>query len=195
MNAKPRTPEHIAHLSASLKKKWASGTRKPTPPEAYLKSAQSNKRRWEEGTRKPIDPEVLKRACAKGLAARKYENIVAANRKMAKQREGKEQPRITKRGTVSRCAKGEQNARAIWWGVERHDGVVLEGKNLNELVRRNAHLFLPDDVVWKKANCRASKGIRGLFGGRVNGPKVWKGWSARDLADTPPNQKRSIANV
>ena len=184
-NAKPRTPEHIAHLKASLKKKWASGTRKPTPPEAYQKSAQSIKHGWEAGTRKPRDPDEWKRTCAKGLANRKYENIVIANQILGRQREGHEMAQVTTRGKPSRGAKGVNNWKAKWWGIERHDGVVIEGKNLNELIRQNAHLFAPEDVVWKKASCRASKGIRGLFEGRVNGPKVWKGWSARDLADTP----------
>jgi len=186
-NARPRAPEHIERLKAALKKKWASGTRKPTRPEAYQKAAESNKRRWREGTRKPRDPEELRRSAAKGLANRKHENILSANQKSGRQREGKEMPRITRRGTISRAAKGEHHTKAIWWGIERHDGVVLEGKNLNELIRRNAHLFAPEDVAWKKWKCRAATGIRHLFAGRVNGPKVWKGWTARDLVSKPNN--------
>lgn len=180
-NAKPRSAEHRAKLGAAQRASWASGQRKPTPRSAYEKASATTKRRW-------LDGEIFqKRKWMTSEEARCYrakvnpEKLRAANRLLGEQRRGMEMAPITKRGAASRGAKGTNHWCAKWWAIEHHDGTRLEGKNLNELIRCNAGRFNPEDVVWKRSNCRASKGIRQLFEGRVNGPKVWKGWSACDL--------------
>lgn len=130
-------------------------------------------------TRKIRDPEEWKRTSEKGLANRKHENILAANRLLGKQREGKEMAAVTKDGAPSRGSKSPLHWRSKWWSFGRHDGTVIEGTNLSELVRRNARLFAQEDVLWEKSKCRASRGLRQLQEGCVNGPRSWKGWSVR----------------
>lgn len=96
---------------------------------------------------------------------------LAVNARIGREREGGEMP-------PGPGAKGEGHWKALFWKVRDYRGVVHEGKNLNEIIRRNVHLFDAADVVWKKSRCRASQGIRQLFAGRPNGPVSWKGWTA-----------------
>ena len=41
--------EKIEKLSAALKKKWASGTRKPTPASAYEKASKTRRENYRAG--------------------------------------------------------------------------------------------------------------------------------------------------
>lgn len=83
--------------------------------------------------------------------------------------------------------KGPENRFSKYWAFLAPNHTIMEGWNLNELVRANAHMFDPEDVVWKgkgSSNCRAVKGLSSLYGGRVNNCVSWKGWTAMTDAET-----------
>jgi hypothetical protein len=180
-NAKPRSPEHVAKLKAAFKTSWASGKRKKQSPEAWKKRAESVRKTYALGNYKKRSFEEMSKIGKENRKNVDYGKLCLANRILAEKRRGTEMPKTNKSGLPSRGCKSPNHWKSKYWSVERHDGIVLEGKNLNDLIRKNSHYFNPEDVEWKKSACRASAGLRQLFAGRVNGPKIWKGWSARYL--------------
>lgn len=93
------------------------------------------------------------------------------NRRLGKEREGIPMP-------PGPAAKGPDHWKALYWKVRSPYGIVIEGKNLNELVRKHSHMFDAADIIWKKSQCKASQGLRGLFARQVNNPVSWHGWTA-----------------
>lgn len=181
----PMSPDTKAKLRDALRAKWASGTRKPNSPDAYKKAAATYRNRVSAGKarRRTLTSEQAKQMGA--LVS--HDNLVAANRRSAAARIGKDMALVNRFGKPSRGAKSSLHWKGKWWEFERHDGAHIEGRNLNELIRRNSDMFLPSDVVWRKSWCRASKGLGDLLSGRPNGPQSWKGWyavSKRDGGDT-----------
>lgn len=85
-----------------------------------------------------------------------------------------------------RVAKSENHHKAKFWQLKTPNGGFIEGKNLNQIIRDNAALFLPEDVIWVGSRCNASHGIRHLFDitkdGRVRN-NSWKGWMIGDKMD------------
>jgi len=163
-------PRARANLSAALKAKWASGTRKPSPPEAYLKASETMKAAYREGRVKKRDPEEIRRSASIGG------RTVTEKKREAGRRTGRLKLGVPNPPGPS--AKGEENMWAKYWAFKSPRGIVLKGKNLNELIRRNPQLFLPEDTAWKKSCCRASRGLSMLCQQKPNGPTSWKGWIA-----------------
>lgn len=182
------SPESRRKLSDVLKAKWASGTRKKNPPTAYEKSSETMKRLHAEGR----FPAVAEWAWKKGLAARKYENIVAACQRTARMKLGKPNP-------PGPSAKGPDHCKALYWKLRSPQRQVIEGWNLNELVRVNAHLFDPKDVEWRKHRCRAARGLSALYETKSDGTfrsHEWKGWIALDrLPWCGPERKKKMARM
>ena len=93
------------------------------------------------------------------------------------------------------AAATPQHFCALYWKVKSPNGQIIEGWNLSYLVRANAHLFDPGDLIWKRGNseCRASKGLRNLFevtkAGYFN-TNSWKGWTAVDRLPWCGNGRR-----
>jgi len=179
-------PEHRENLSKALKAKWASGTRKPTPPEAYEKASASQKRGYAEGRR--VAPGMTTEQARERRAMYDRKKMLEVNRKVGDMKFGVPNP-------PGPSAKGPDHFKARYWILMAPTKQIIEGWNLNELVRNHAYLFHPDDVVWhgrSKAKCRASKGLRQLFEMKKDGsgPKVlsWKGWMIGDRRDENPNQ-------
>ena len=177
------SPETRAKISASLKALWASGKRKPNPREAYEKAAITRRKTIASGNYKRRDPEEMRRTGKYAQSCADYNKVCLANRILAEKRRGKEMAKINRFGKPSRCCKSPNHWKAKWWSIERHDGIVLEGKNLNQLIRENSQYFHPDDVVWRGPKCRASKGIRQLYEGRVSNTRSWKGWGIRNILE------------
>ena len=164
------TPEQKQKLSAALKAKWASGTRKPNPPETYAKSSATQLKGYAEGRLKAPRPWTPETA-AKAAAARDQEKLRAHCSRVGKAKAGKDNP-------PGPSAKGPDNMWATYWELHGPNGELLRGMNLSELVRQNAHLFDAKDLNWNRAqSCRATKGLRQLFQTR-RPAKSWKGWTA-----------------
>ena len=96
----------------------------------------------------------------------------------------------------SKCFKDENNINAKYWVLKSPNQQIVEGWNLNEIVRKNEHLFDKDDVSWfgeSNNQCRAAKGLRGLFEMKKDGsgPKnlSWKGWMIGDRREAIANAK------
>ena len=166
------TPEAKEQLSKALKEKWASGTRKSNPEGYGKKISEKLKIAHTEGRMHKITHE----ASMKGLAARDMENVRAAARRVADKKIGVPNP-------PGPSAKGPEHWKARYWILKAPNQQIIQGRNLNELIRQNVGMFLPDDVKWygkSKSMCRASKGLRQLFEMKKDGsgPKVysWKGW-------------------
>ena len=56
----------------------------------------------------------------------------------------------------------EDNINAKDWVITSPGGEVFKCRNLSHFIRMNESLFLDDDTIWKKGNCRASQGLRSL---------------------------------
>ncbi len=181
------TPDAKEKLSASLKAKWASGTRKKTPDSAYVKSSVSLKRAHAEGRMHKVTYE----ASMRGLAARDMNKVRAAARLVAIAGTGRSMP-------AGPGAKGPNHWKAKYYRLRTPQRQIIEGWNLVELIRKNEHLFHADDVKWyspkggkhTKGVCRALKGLRQLFEIRKNGKicYTWKGWTNGDRLDHGPGR-------
>jgi len=169
-NSKPRSPETIEKLKASLKSKWASGTRKANPKSSYLKAGENIRKAYAEGRVKmrPKEERIANaRKGGKTMTPLKLEKI----RANAKARKGMP-------GTGG-CASGEGNAHAHHWIIRSPRGEIYKFTNLAEWARNNEHLFLPDErPSSKKPLCkRIVTGIGMLF--EVNGRCCsYRGWTA-----------------
>src|SRR5882762_10211960 len=69
---------------------------------------------------------------------------------------------------VGRSAASPEHHCAVYWKIKSPSGLILEGWNLNHLVRQNSHLFAKKDVVWKTTSnrskrCLASQCLSHLF--------------------------------
>jgi hypothetical protein len=181
----PLSEEHKRKMSEAMKRRWASGTRKRNPPESWKKMGETFKKRYAEGKirRRPVTSEEMRAMCA----MRDREKMVAANRKIAEARRGTPNP-------PGPSARGPGHWKSKYWRLRTPAGVVLEGRNLNHLIRENAHLFAPEDIRWEKSRCRASAGLAQLFQQRPNGPTSWKGWTAVTIYEGPhdPLERKTI---
>ena len=172
------TPEVRKKLSDALKAKWASGTRKKNPPEAYVKASATHKALYASGARKP--PGLTSEQARERQAMYPREKMMEVNRRVGEMQKGVPNPPGPSSATPDNWA-------AKYWILKAPTQEILEGKNLNYLVRTNAHLFIAGDLVWVKGQCRATKGLRGLFDMKKDGsgPKnlSWKGWMIGDRRD------------
>lgn len=178
-------------LSAALKAKWASGTRKPTPRTAHEKAGISFRRAYAEGRVKKVSAE-RKREAARLGGLKFTEKGLEANRRTAQARIGALNP-------TGPSEKGPNNIHGKWWAFKAPNNTIMAGKNLNELIRCNAHMFDPADVVWRKSRCRTSSGLAGLTLGRVNNAVSWKGWvvvpmRAEEIASRVADAQRQLAS-
>lgn len=127
---KPMSAETKAKLSAALRAKWASGTRK-------------------ENARSVRGQEVI----------------------------------------GGKNGRGTDNWKSKFWILWSPQRDLVCGVNLNEIVRRNAHLFAVEDLRSHGSGTVASHGLNELFRFRKgrNGAKYivssWKGWRAVDRAE------------
>jgi hypothetical protein len=83
----------------------------------------------------------------------------------------------------SRSAKSPTHHLSLYWELIGPDGVRLEGFNLQELVRKNEHLFQQDQLNWKRDGCNATHGLYSLFLLDKNGnrkAKSYRGWTIGD---------------
>jgi len=164
-------------ISAALKKKWASGTRKINPRSGIDQAAETRRQMMADGRmrKRVTTPEQGREYVAK----RDYDKMVEINRRIAKGKIG-----VPMKSPLS--AMGEDHHKACYWMIHhKGQGVTLEGKNLNELVRHHSHLFDAADLNWNgKYSCRASKGLRSLFemNKQTGQPRTtsWKGWTVGD---------------
>jgi hypothetical protein len=162
-------------LSASLKRKWASGTRIPNPESYGDKISAALKIAHAEGRGYVIKPEHAKL----GHAHVDKEKLAAMLRLRAKARIGTLNP-------PGLSGRGPAHHKSRYWIIQNVAlGVTLEGLNLNHLVRENSQHFNDDDLNWKKGMCRASQGLRHLFQKPTStgkpAPHSWKGWTAVDV--------------
>lgn len=57
--------------------------------------------------------------------------------------------------------------------------------NISNFVRENQHMFSPEDLVWIRGGCRASKGLQALRKkGKSRVPGSWKGWTRVSFTET-----------
>lgn len=168
--SKPHSLETIEKLKASLKAKWASGTRKPTPKSAYEKAAITMKKAWAEGRVKmrPKEQRIADaRKGGKTMTPLKLEKIRA-----------NAQARIGIPGTGGNIA-GEENSCAHHWIIRSPRGEIYKFTNLAEWARKNEHLFLPDERPNSKTKLsgRIQTGIGMLY--EVRGRCCsYRGWTA-----------------
>lgn len=77
------------------------------------------------------------------------------------------------------CGKHSDHKNAKWWKFENKAlGKVLEGKNLNQIVRENESLFDPADLKWDTCGCNAVRCLR-LLKNSKKPVNSWKGWMIR----------------
>lgn len=170
------TPETKAKLSAALKAKWASGTRKPNPPEMYVPFSDAMKARWKE--REKYNYGTMTSEVAKARRAmmppEAEQRIADALRKRAKARRGKPNP-------PGPSAASAEHWKAKWWKIRDPDRNYHEGMNLAQIIRDNAHLFDPKDLrIVGAKNLNKSNAYRGISMLFHRDVYSWKGWVAID---------------
>ncbi len=172
--SKPMTDEIRAKLSAILKAKWASGTRKRNPPNPHAIAALLSpevRARALAGRSRPEVRARIGRALSvihKGRVLRKTPNSpdeVAAFIRMLK--------------TNPATRKGVSNVHAQMWHIRSPENKAYRFRNLTHFVREHEHLFMPDDVIWKPhgsgLRCKAVAGLMKMSP-RGKHPSPWKGW-------------------
>ncbi len=161
-------------LSETLKKKWASGTRKANPAGYGKKISKALLATYAAGNvvLPPRDPEQ----CRINRAKRDHNEVIETNRRLGKQRFNQEMKSPL-------CKRGPNNHRAKYWSfTNKALGKTIAGRNLTQLVRDNPGLFGPNDLNWSRMEnrCRATQGLRSLhcMNKRTGKPQasIWKGW-------------------
>lgn len=172
--------------SESLKENYASGKRKQIDPERLKQISEECSKRmrkqYEDGTRKAnYTPDGR----PYGFIARKKDELLETNRRIGIDRIGTPNP-------PGPSAKGPDNMFAKYWQLKGPNQQIIEGWNLNELVRANAHLFSQSDIKWNGSDCRATKGLRTLFRMKNGSPRThsWKGWTIGDRRDDEPKNEK-----
>lgn len=99
------------------------------------------------------------------------------------------QPLATEAAKASpRSGKFETNIHAKKWKVTTPDNKIFIVRNLYQFVRDNKHLFLPDDVVFKRQGgkrgtggeyCNATSGL--IYAASKRGRGRWKDWQCQQL--------------
>jgi hypothetical protein len=130
------------------------------------------KRAFQQGRLKPPSDQTK---MAMMLAARHPDAIAKSAKTRSKIMKGRAQR------MDGRSAAAEHNARSKKYTVLSPDRVHYTFTNLKHFVRENAHMFSPEDVIWKPPLknpwCRASCGLYSLF--KETKPcSIWKGWRA-----------------
>jgi hypothetical protein len=170
---KTMSEETKERLKSSLKKKWASGTRKKNPDSMYEVTSAKMKEAYATGrmTYKPS-----KETREKALTARDMNKVRAAVRITGLAHRGVPNP------IGSKNEAGPLNWKSKYWVIRSPDGIILRGKNLNHIIRENSTMFASDDVKFINSRCKASKGIRDLFltksDGKTPCAMSWNGWTA-----------------
>jgi hypothetical protein len=183
-----RPPETVDLMKKSLKEKWASGTRKRNPEDTWERARDTRVKNFPDGTYKPT-----REAALKALANRDMEKVREACRLTGKAKAGVPNP-------PGPSEAGPENCKAKYWAIRSPCGQVLRGRNLNDLIRNNAHLFDQNDIKWEKSSCKACKGIGRLFltrsDGRTPCARSWKGWTpvlkSETVAPTPHHGTRIV---
>lgn len=86
------------------------------------------------------------------------------------------------------AAQNNNDGRVRKWSLCGPDGCVYEFANLRKFVRENAHLFSPEDTIWKTSGplhqqyewCKASSLLARLRPGLSNTIPQWRGWTWND---------------
>lgn len=124
----------------------------------------------------------MKEAYASGRAPKFTEARSQAAIELGKRMRGRTIPQGAK------SAAGPSHFNAKFWLLRTPDRNILIGPNLNEIIRRHAHLFDPGDVTKKTGKSRARSGLSGLFeirrrNGQTYVMQSWKGWTALNKAE------------
>lgn len=126
--------------------------------------------------------------CSKG-GLTVTEKKLETNRRIAKGKVGVPNP-------PGPSERGVNNWKAKFWVLVTPDKDILAGVNLNEIVRRNPHLFHPNDLKTNRngSMIKAAQALRGLFylrkhkdGSLRDAPGSWKGWMASNTAEMVKN--------
>jgi hypothetical protein len=178
------TKESIEKLSISLRKKWASGTRKPQPKESRQKASATLKKRYENGelTHKPLSDETKKRIGE--INSQKLTGRVTRKTPLSDlEKEKIKQIGEEFRKTDPRAQKGPQNQCSKIWRIVSPSNKIYSFKNLMHFIRENKSLFNPNDVQWHQKGkkettytCKAHGGLSMLSPRRKKSHGVWKGW-------------------
>jgi hypothetical protein len=158
-------------IAAAQKEKWASGTRRPNPDGYGKNGGVKRKQMMADGT--------MRKRRLTAEQAREYRSKVDNERLAEKNRESALR-RIGMPMNTPLSAKCPTHWKAKEWAIKNvAKGFYLSGRNLNHLIRTNAHMFDPDDIAWIGFHCRASKGLHSLHHKDKRTRKAatqWKGW-------------------
>jgi hypothetical protein len=182
------SPKQLAVLEAARKKMIA--TKAGHSPSARAKATQSRAKTFASGHYKPVPAETRSRI---GKLARS--KVDPQKLKLANQING--QKRIGGKNPPGPSEAGPHHWNAKFWRFRCSTGQIIEGMNLNHLVRQNASLFDPSDIVWKKHRCLASSGLRHLFS-KDGSSCSWKGWTAitvGEIYDPIERQPQNLTSV
>ena len=187
------SPETRAALSAKLKAKYASGTRKPNPEGTREKAAATLREGYASGRlkRPAYTPQLraqIGKSVSKALTGR-------VTRKTAPAQWERDQLKARLKSDP-RLAKGEANSHCRVWRLRSPMNVVYTFRNLRKFIEENSSLFAPDDIIWKPhgtgIRCRASAGIEGMSPRKKRPSGGWKGWTWNSQVERFKNEGRDL---
>lgn len=168
-------PGHFCRQNNEIKEKWKAKLRaSASTSESREKLSRALTEKWRSGTRKPMNPESRKKQIENSRKA-----LI-----------GNPGPQLTqeqliengKKVSASHRALGQQHHMAKPWRLRSPQNVTYEFKNLADFVRKNPHLFYPEDVIWRYTpwnhsyTCKAVGGLNSISP-RLKKPNgSWKGW-------------------
>ena len=188
-----RGEEYRKNLSESLKKKWASGTRKANSIESRQKMSKTLRRRYSEGSlvRPKLSRKVLRQIgrkvskALKGRVTRRTPNSsqeIEAFKRMVKARPD--------------MKPDERHFRARVWRIRSPENRVFEFKNLAKFIRDHPELFLPEDVIApvsnKRKKCHAYGGLNSISPRLKRNVGSWKGWTWYSFLEQEINGCRDL---
>jgi hypothetical protein len=172
-------------LSESLKKKWASGTRKLQSKESRDRGYATLRRRYETGDLKHRGMSEEGKASAAAILREKHKGKVLRKSPMSEAEKQRLKDVADKfRASDPRAQKGPQNQSARVWKLRSPDNQTYQFRNLTHFIRENEGLFNPKDVTWKLRReiipsswtCKAYGGLAMLSPRRKHCHETWKGW-------------------
>ncbi len=155
--------------SAEMKKLWATKwAGRIASEETRKKISEANRLRWQ-------DPEAKRIGLAKTILNPAFKAKRYANREWWHEKQRGSHPSDDVRAKQKKSANKRwdqldrhNEQKDLCWSLKSPNGIVYQFHGLCHFVRKNPHLFNPEDIVWfgvgrnKKPMCRALECLKSL---------------------------------
>lgn len=164
-----KAPNH--HLHGQGCPRCASAHTKETKK----KMSETHKKQFKDGSRVAKKPSLEQiKKMQDGIKKMPIDKKKERYSKLSIKLKGVPQPMDKKTGKHKDNVHGKD-----WHFINKAKGVEIKGRNLNQLIRDNAHLFDSKYLNWNKCSCLAAASLRGLCAKKTDKTRPrgsWLGW-------------------